>query len=313
MKPFATEKQEDSQPEKAGPAVSVLLVHYGRPDFLYEALAALELSEGPEMEIIVVDNGGGPRLAEVLPEMFPGVRVLTSPGNIGFGRANNLAAAAAQGRYLFFLNSDAMVGRDTVRRLLEKMEQEPGIGLLGPLLLNQDRTFQLSFGRSAFLWGEFRQRFLARRLESRRLGDPPARNYESPVTWLTGAALMARADLFQDRCFFDEEIFLYFEDVDLCLRVSELGYRLVFWSGTALVHYGGGSAAPDSPPVMVAYRRSQLYLYRKHRPGWQYRLLRFYLAVKYRLALARLRGLDQQTLARKTAVREILELLKDQQ
>jgi len=292
--------------------VSVLLVHYGRPDFLYEALAALELSDSPEiMEIIVVDNGGGPRLAEVLPETFPGVRVLTSPGNIGFGRANNLAAAAARGRYLFFLNSDAMVGRDTIGRLLEKMEKEPDIGLLGPLLLNQDRSLQLSFGRSAFLWGEFRQRFLARRLENRRLGDPPARNYESQVTWLTGAALMARADLFPDGCFFDEKIFLYFEDIDLCLRVAELGYRVLFWSGTALVHYGGGSAAPDSPPVMVAYRRSQLYLYRKYRPGLQYRLLRLYLAGKCRLALARFKGDDQYAQARRTALKEILELLKE--
>ncbi|HNX96729.1 MAG TPA: glycosyltransferase family 2 protein [Candidatus Aminicenantes bacterium] len=264
--------------------LSVILVAYDRFDLLEEALASLH-AHPPSFswEAIVVDNASREDAAAFIAPRFPGVVVLRNEANEGFGRANNRGAARARGKYLLFLNSDAEALPGTLATMVARMEGEPDIGILGPLTLNPDGSFQLSYGRPISLAGEWYQKVVAPRWETRRFGHPPARSLRFEPGWVSGSCLLTRRELFPGGAVFDPRMFLYFEDHELCLRVRALGHRVVFDSTAAVIHHGGGSMASMHDRVTLEYRRSQLLLYRL-RGGWgQLFALRLYLTARFGL------------------------------
>lgn len=263
--------------------LSVILVSYNQFPLLAAALESLRASNGVgECEVIVVDNASAEDVVAFLQPRFPEVIVIRNTANLGFGRANNIGAARARGEYLLFLNSDAVVFPDTLAAMITRMDADPAIGILGPLTLNTDHSFQLSYGRPIALWSEFSQKVWSLRREARRLGTPPRRDIERTVGWVSGSCLMTRREYFPDGMVFDPAMFLYFEDHELCLRVAAMGKRVVFWSGAAVIHHGGGSGGGTRGRAALEYRRSQLYLYARWSGRWQLRLLRFYLRGKFR-------------------------------
>lgn len=240
--------------------------------------------------------------AEALPPFAERLKVIRNSENLGFTRANNRGVAAARGEYLLFLNSDTRVSPDALSRLVTFADSHPGAGAVGPLVLNGDGTFQLSFGRPFSLFSEFWQKAVAGRRAS-RTGPETLKARE--VGWVSGCCLLTRRDYFPAGQVFDEEIFLYFDDSELCARLRKMGKKVFFFPGTSIVHYGGASVSSLPARTAVEYRRSQLHIYRKHLPGWQSWLLGVYLNVKFRRRLRR--GRDENE---KQAAASILELLK---
>lgn len=237
--------------------VSVIIVSYNQPELLRQALESVQQSRAVyPVETIVIDNGSALSFAAWLRADFPTVRLIENRENLGFSRANNQGAVIAGGEYLLFLNNDARVEPDTIAQMVGRMDEEPQIGVLGPLLLNPDGSFQLSYGRRVSFFSEFDQKYFALARERRRLGQPPRRDLFQPVVWVSGACLLTRRGYFPDGRVFDENMFLYFEDHELCLRLASLGKRIVYWSAPAAFHQGGGSAVRKRLPVMIEYRRS---------------------------------------------------------
>ncbi len=262
--------------------LSVILVAYNRFDLLERALNSLRDHPPPfPWETIVVDNASEEDAREFVASRFSEVVVLRSQENEGFGRANNRGAAKARGKYLLFLNSDAEVLEGCLATMVARLEGDPSIGILGPLTLNPDRSFQLSFGRPISLVGEWWQKNRAPRREARRFGSPPSRGLSFEPGWVSGSCLATRRELFPGGEVFDPSLFLYFEDHELCLRIKQAGYRVVFDSAAAIIHLGGGSIPPLRGRVAVEYRRSQLYLYRKWGGGGQLLGLRLYLIARF--------------------------------
>jgi hypothetical protein len=263
--------------------------------------AALDSRAAFPFELIVVDNAAADAEAKLAP--FQGrVRLIRNRENVGFARANNQAAAVAAGEYLLFLNSDTRVDPDAFARLVDFADSRPDAGAVGPLVLNPDGSFQLSTGRPISLCSEFHQKMIAapraRRTDPRRL-----RTRE--VGWVSGCCLLVRRADFPGGRVFDEGIFLYFEDSELCARLRKAGRKVFFHPAARIVHHGGASVRSLPLRVAVEYRRSQLHVYRKHLPAWQLSALTLYLSLKYRWKLLRGRGEDERS-----AARQILELLK---
>jgi len=301
------EKSSSSNRFPAAVKCSVIIVSFNQFELLKAAIESLKKNPPPfACEIIVVDNHSTGDVQDYLNEFFHDIRIIRNPSNHGFGWANNRGAQAAQGEYLLFLNSDAEITGAALLRMVGAMERNAAIGILGPMLLNSDGSFQLSFGKKISLWAECYQKSLAPIWEKWRLNFHNRERFLKNVDWVSGACLLTRREMFLPGPVFDEEMFLYFEDHDLCLRVKALGKKVVYCPGAQVMHHLGRSQAAVAAGAMIEYRKSQLYLYRKHLPRWQSFLLRRYLSCKFRRQLRR--ACDENE---KQAAAGILELLKE--
>ena len=286
---------------------SIIIVSFNQFEFLKAAIESLKKDPPPfDHEIIVVDNHSAADVQEFLNDYFHDIRIIRNPSNRGFGWANNRGAQAARGEYLLFLNSDAEITGTALARMVGVMDRHAAIGVLGPMLRNKDGSFQLSFGKKISLCAELYQKAMAPFWEKWKLNFHDREKYLKNVDWVSGACLLTRRELFLPGPVFDEEMFLYFEDHDLCLRVKAMGKKVVYFPGARVMHHMGGSQVAAAAATMIEYRRSQLYLYRKHLPPWQLSVLRRYLVFKFGRQVRRARDDD----GKQAAIR-ILELLKE--
>jgi GT2 family glycosyltransferase len=259
------------------PVVSICLVNYNDSGHLEACLRSIEADarEIPH-EIIVADNASTDGSVALLAEKFPGVRSMRNVRNLGFGRANNLAARESQGQFLLFVNTDIVVHPGALPRLLDEMKENPLTGAAGPGLLNPGDAFQVSFGGRVNFFTEAIKKGLLNRMKSRALKKNRARR---EVGWISGAFLFVRKKAFLEAGAFDENLFLYFEDIDLCTRIREVGYKVVFLPESVSFHWGGAATAGAALRSRLEYRRSQLYFYRKHNSMISLFLLKLYLRI----------------------------------
>jgi GT2 family glycosyltransferase len=280
----------------------ILVICLEKPQVVSEALAAVFASQADfAYEVIVVDNAARESAAALTP-FRDRLKVLRNEENLGFTRGNNGAVAQARGEYLLFLNSDTKVFPDALARLVAFADAHPQAGAVGPLVLNGDGSFQLSFGRPVSLFSEFWQKAIATPASRRR--DPSGLKTRE-VGWVSGCCLLTRREYFPDGRAFDEAIFLYFDDSELCARLRRMGCKIFFHPQARIIHYGGASVRAIPTRTAVEYRRSQLHYYDKHLPRWQFRALKRYLYMKFRWKMLRSRDENE-----KLAASQILELLK---
>jgi GT2 family glycosyltransferase len=280
----------------------ILVISHEKVPVIQDALRSVLASQAPfAFEVIVVDNHAPDAEAKLEP-FKERVRVIHNSENLGFSCANNRGAQLARGEFLLFLNSDTRVFPDTFARLVHFAEGEPRVGAVGPLVLNADGTFQLSYGAPLSVFSELRQKVWA--TPASRRSAPESRKTRE-VGWVSGCCLLTRSEYFPDHKVFDEGIFLYFDDSELCARLRRAGKRVFFFPEARIVHLGGASVSAIPARIAVEYRRSQLYVYRKHLPQWQSLALTFYLSLKYRWKLLKCRDDDERS-----ATVQILALLK---
>ncbi|HUP25276.1 MAG TPA: glycosyltransferase family 2 protein [Thermoanaerobaculia bacterium] len=284
--------------------ISALVVTYEAERELAHCLQSLrdagrELEPmGRSLEVVLADNGSGDGTLPLVRERFPEVRLLELGRNLGFGAANNRAAAEAKGDLLLLLNPDAWLAAGSLPRLIQRLEAEPGAGLVAP-------RFRAPAGERQFDWvpdigvvGEVVQRMRHRAGRGRLNVEAVPRALQSVGIqgWYTAACLLVRRTAFEAVEGFDEGFFLYFEDVDLCVRLRQAGWELAL-EPEALAYHVGSSGRRTRPRrererherVELEYRRGQLRYYRKHRPRWEQWVLRRHLARKYR----RIEGRDE--------------------
>lgn len=223
------------------PEVSVVIVNYKTPKLTIGAIRSC-LDEPGVSEVIVVDNASADDSVEQIWAEFRGskVRVIDSTENDGFGAANNRGVAKARSPYVLLLNSDAFVLEGAVAPLVAVLEQQPDVGIVSPLILESDGSTPQprTFGPFPTVKTIFTRDFSV--------------EDELQPDWVSAVAIMVRRDEFLDLNGFDEEFFMYYEDVDLCRRYRGSGKRIVREPGSRVVHFGGSSLNSD-------FRRKRLY------------------------------------------------------
>jgi N-acetylglucosaminyl-diphospho-decaprenol L-rhamnosyltransferase len=225
------------------PIVSVIVVSYRVPDEVRGCLEDLRASGFP-LEVFLVDNASHDGTREMVEAEFaswPALRARFLEENVGLAAANNVPLHEISGRYVLILNPDTVPTRDVLERLTAFMEARPDIGVVGPRQLYQDGTPHSSFHRGwgvahIALWSTVPRRLLG------RWYDSPRRLVEQEVSFVSGACMMLRAELFKKIGGYDPGYFLAVEDaLDVCARVRALGYRAVYYPGAEIVHYGARS------------------------------------------------------------------------
>ncbi|MBD2411632.1 glycosyltransferase [Nostoc calcicola FACHB-389] len=265
-------------------SVSIILVNYNGADVLADCLNSLEkFIPRDNCEIILVDNNSQDSSVSIVDDKFPNIKLIKLPENVGFGAGNNVGAKVAKGNFLFLLNTDTILTSNILPHLIELMSANLDVGVIGTKLLFPDGSFQVSFSPKIGIKGEMEAKKIHDNAQNKNKLKIIEQNFKEikEVDIVVGAALFIRADLFNLLGGFDEKFFMYFEESDLCQRVRNAGYKIVYTPHVSLIHIRGHSVKKISNKMAVEYRRSQIYYYYKHLPMWEILILKIYLLLKF--------------------------------
>jgi N-acetylglucosaminyl-diphospho-decaprenol L-rhamnosyltransferase len=262
------------------PDLTVVIVNRNGRSVLPSCLESLRAASwGRDWPVILVDNASTDGSLGLVAQTFPEVRLLRNEDNLGFSRANNLAWRQSPTPFILFLNPDTTIIDGAIDILLKEMQGRDDSGMCGPLLIRVDGSFQVSFGPRVTFFREFVQKSFLNAWNRRRLGRL---RKAKEVAWVSAACCLARREALESVGGFDEGFFLYFEDIDLCARMAERGWRTLFVP-LAKVFHQGGTATREFSPSRFEYRRSQLRFYDRHNSAVSGGLLRTYLRLSFAL------------------------------
>jgi len=230
--------------------LSIILVNWNSLAFAEQCIASIcSNAHGLDYEIIVVDNASADAPCNRLVAKFPWVTLLLSERNLGFGRANNLAAQQSSGRNLLFLNPDTVVLGDALPRMVDLLTANPQAGAVGCRLINTDGTVQTSCVQSfpTVLNQLLALDFLKRRWPAtppwgiRALGSASHHKSVYDVDVVSGACILIRRHVFEQVGGFNPEYFMYAEEVDLCHCIHRDGWKILHTAAAQVIHFGGQS------------------------------------------------------------------------
>jgi GT2 family glycosyltransferase len=231
------------------PLVSVLLVNWNTKDLLQRCLTSLTaLDEAVELEVIVVDNGSSDGSVAMLRDEFPDVLRVENEQNLGFTRATNQAYDLSSGDLVLMLNSDTVVASGTIRSSREYLEAHPTVGAVGCQLRNEDGTDQSTCFRFPSLLGLFMTSTrLAQTFPDHRILNWDrygGRRWSGPhqVDVVMGCFLLVRRRAVSTPTLLDDSYFMYAEETDLCWRLRDGGWKVVFLPQLSIAHVGGASS-----------------------------------------------------------------------
>ena len=223
--------------------LAIIIVNFNARDWLEKCLRSIYGQDIVEqVEVIVVDSASTDDSVAMVRREFPCCKLIASAENLGFGRGNNLGAAQSTAPILLFLNPDTEVGKGALAELLYFMEQNLQYGAAGGKIYDGDGELERSAGTWPTLFSLILDKLLMHWPVIRNRLEHLAHHYWNygelrNVGWVTGAYLWIRRDLFERLEGFDRDIFMYYEDVDLCYRLWELGSQICFFPGASIIHF----------------------------------------------------------------------------
>lgn len=255
----------------SAPAISVIIVTWNAKKYVRECLHSLR-SQSAKLgaEVIVVDNASSDGTPDVVREEFPEVKLIETGANLGFAKGNNVGIRHSRGKYLALVNSDVNVPDGCLARMLEYMQSEPKIGIIGPRMqCPPDGAIGRSYMRFPGVWNWFCRALALDSLfrGSALFGGFMMTDFDNTrtadVDVLNGWFWMARREAVDQVGLLDERFFMYGEDIDWCKRFHQCGWRVVYFAGAEALHYGGASssAAPVrftsrcSAPILITTAR----------------------------------------------------------
>ncbi|MFC1728893.1 glycosyltransferase [candidate division KSB1 bacterium] len=252
--------------------VSVIIVSYNVRYFLELAIHSVMRSlTDLSHEIIVVDNASSDGSVEMVRDKFPGVSLIVNRENTGFACANNRALEKAQGKYIFLVNPDTVIGEDTISTLLQGFDRSPDTGMIGCRILNPDGSLQLSCRRSfPTPWVAFtRLSGLSLLFPGSRLFGRYNLTYLNPdepaeIDALSGSFMAVRREVIETVGKLDERFFMYGEDLDWCYRIKKYGWKIVYDPAVSIIHFKGESARQNSMDSLKYFYEAMLLFTEKH-------------------------------------------------
>ncbi len=256
-------------PERA----TAIVVNWNAGAHLSRCVAALIDQRGIDLDIVVVDNASSDNSLKALNVYGDRVRVVQTGENLGFGRAINRGLAVSDGAIVIALNPDVVLRPNAVDAIVEFLNAHTDVGMVGPRLKDAEGRVIASCGDAPKLAGEIGRKFLLHKLfpmlNFRRRW--PAKS--EAVDWVTGACFAVQRRAIAAVNGLDEAIFMYYEDVDLGLRIQRAGWRVVYLPEAEGMHIGGESSKQALTRMLVVSEASYAYFIRKHLGQWAARLL----------------------------------------
>lgn len=223
--------------------ISVSIVSYNTRDLLEKTLKRLENQDIKRMEVRVVDNQSSDGSADMVKKKFPKVELIESGKNMGFGAGQNLALKKTGSPLILLLNPDTEFSPDALSKMVKFMDENPECGIAGSKLVDQKGRLvsnggYLPFGIPLISWlfNLDKLGFPSFHMESKDF-------YEGKnAGWIGGTFMVIRKEVLEKAGYFDEDYFMYFEDVDLCYRARRKRFKVLYNPGVEVVHYSGASS-----------------------------------------------------------------------
>jgi GT2 family glycosyltransferase len=282
--------QSDAAPEASkGPGISIVIVSYNVREYLDACIQSIYHAAAKfagDIEVIVFDNDSRDGTLTLLKPRYPEIIWLKSDRNLGFGTGCNRGAAVASQELLLFLNPDTLVSEDTFQVMWDFMRAQEKVGVAGCKIVNRDGSLQLACKRSfpspqvaAFKFMGLSTLFPKSRVFGKYNLTFLDENKTHEVDAISGSFMCIGTDLFRSIGGFDEDFFMYGEDLDLCFRIKTLGKRNFYHPQTTAIHFKGESAKSKPFRSFLYFYESMVIFSKKHFELRALPLIFFYLGV----------------------------------
>jgi hypothetical protein len=254
--------------------LSVIIVNWNALNYLCACLSSLytQLSDA-SVEVIVVDNGSTEDCSSIATE-FPAVQLIKAGENLGFARANNLGYGASSGEIVLFLNPDTEIVGDALQKMIEYLSAHPKVAAVGPRLLNTDYSLQASCVQAfPTITNQLLDCDVLRRIFPRSdlWGTRPLFDIHAPeAEMISGACFMVKRTAFDEVGKFDEDYFMYAEDLDLSYKLHIAGHTVHCLNDCRVVHHGGRSSGRRPSGFAAVIKRDSLALFLDKTRGPEY-------------------------------------------
>lgn len=256
--------------------LSIIIVNYNTYSLTRQTIESVILKKHNfTYEIILVDNASVDGSIEALEDTFKEevekglIHIVKNLANLGFAKANNIGMRMAQGEYILLLNSDTEVEGDCLEECLKQMEQEPRLGALGCKVMLSSGTLDHACKRGFptpkaslyyFLKWDKKNPKKYGQYAALHLGEDEV----GEVDVITGAFMLMPKKVLDEVGLLDEDFFMYGEDIDLCFRIKEAGYGILYYPKERIIHYKGGSSKRRRHKVIFDFHEAMWIFYKKH-------------------------------------------------
>ncbi|HCL83701.1 MAG TPA: glycosyl transferase family 2 [Chitinophagaceae bacterium] len=275
--------------------LSVVIVSYNVKFFLEQCLSSLKKAvegislPGGQTEVFIVDNASSDGSPDFLIPLFPGFQFIRNNENAGFAKANNQALVQCTGEFVLFLNPDTILPEDCLDTCLKFFRSAPDAGALGVHMISGAGSFLRESKRgfptapaSFYKMTGFARLFPRSRIFAAYYMGHLHERIPHAVEVLSGAFMMVRKSILEKTGGFDEQFFMYGEDIDLSYRISQTGCRNYYVPGTTIIHFKGESTPKDLRHIKMFYAAMDLFM-KKHFKGSRSSLQNFLLKLGVRL------------------------------
>ena len=259
-------------PHSPEPLATVIIVSYNVCGDLRDCLRSIEGSDNDDrLQVIVVDNASADDTVAMVRREFPRVQVLANTANVGFPKANNQALALARAPFVLFLNPDTLVMPATVSTCVRYLSDHAEVGVVGCKVQLTDGAIQLECARNypsldAMVWEAFylHMLFPRSRLFGKTLMSYWDHQDSREVPCLVGAFMLTRRSILESLGGMDETVFLFMDDVDLCYRIRDAGWKVFYLADISIVHKSERSRRTFAGSLMAFNAEAKYAFFRKH-------------------------------------------------
>ena len=251
--------------------LSVIILNYNVRYFLELCVLSVQNAiQNMDAEIIVIDNNSSDDSCAMMKQRFPDVKLIENNENSGFPKGNNIGVTQAKGEYLCILNPDTVVAEDTFEKVLAFAEKQKNLGIIGCKLIDGAGNFLpeskrgiptpwVAFTKIAGLYKIFPNSTTFNKYYAQHLSE----NETGKIDILVGAFMVMKRDLYNEIGGFDENCFMYSDDIDLSYMVLQKGKSNYYFHETTVIHYKGESTIKDET-YMKRFQEAMHFFYKKH-------------------------------------------------
>ena len=270
--------------------LSIIIINHNTFSLTCKCIKSIyEFTKKVHFEIILVDNASSECDADKFLDIFPQIKLIKSPENVGFAKGNNIGLEYAKGDYILFLNSDIELITDSIAICLNKMLSQVDIGVVSPKLIYPDRHLQHIAGRFPSIRYEFVELCRLHKILGSKslLGFYFDHQTETYVDWVWGAFFLTKKTIIEQLPHqkMPDDFFMYFEDVQWCYYIRQLGYKILYTPDTQAIHYVSASSKDtllesNSRKMQQSLVNERTFLLKEK--GWFYtKILYFLRTLKY--------------------------------
>jgi hypothetical protein len=244
--------------ESSPPLISIIIVNYNGKKFLSDCLNSIFLQTYFPFEVILVDNASSDDSVEYVQQNFPDVKMVIQSTNLGFAGGTNAGIRVAQGEFIFTINNDTIADSHLLEEIVRPMQLDSRVGVCGSKMIlpnGRINSTAICISRSGAAW-------------DRGMDEPDHGQYDTPeeVFGACAGAALYRRSMLEEIGLFDEDFFLFMEDVDLAFRVQLAGWKCMYVPSARVIHIHGGTAGTGSELAVYYGNRNLLWYIIKNFP-----------------------------------------------